>query len=107
MFQIYCERESEWGQKPYDLWVRGVFRTSPWTLRQRGRSALGCLPLARWCRSLATTCTHPRLSEKEVARLGGRFRIAQQGAFHSSTDKNKCNYETGYMLTSSAVIVTV
>jgi hypothetical protein len=39
------------------------------------------------------TGAHPRLSENEVARLGGRSRIAQQGAFHSSTGKNTRNYE--------------
>lgn len=35
---------------------------------------------------------------KEVAQLGEKFRIAQQGAFHSSTGENSCESESHEIL---------
>ena len=36
-----------------------------------------------------TSCTHPRLPVNGVAQLGGKFRIAQSGVFHSPTERTR------------------
>ncbi len=91
----------------YDGWVREVFHTNPWTLRQRRRSGSGYSSSARLCQRSARTRLHSRL--RGGAQRGEKSRIARRGVSRPPTEEkinlNESDERLG--LTSSAEIVTV